>query len=258
VPLTAVPATPSVRTLLVRGMLAGVPAGLAAAVFAYLVGEPAIDGGIAFERHGAEAHVHAVEAHAAEAQSELVSRGVQSTIGLLVALLLYGVAIGGILALVYAAARGRVGPVRPRTAAAVLALVGFVVVMLVPFLKCPANPPGTSNADSIGQRTGVYLVMLLCSVLVAVLATALAHHLATRTGKPTAIVVGVAAYLLVMLVIGALLPPVNETPVDFPATLLYEFRVASLGMHLALWAVLGLVFAALVEPRRRQRDRIGL
>jgi predicted cobalt transporter CbtA len=100
--------------------------------------------------------------------------------------------------------------------------------------------------------------MLLCSVLVAVLATALAHHLATRTGKPTAIVVGVAAYLLVMLVIGALLPPVNETPVDFPATLLYEFRVASLGMHLALWAVLGLVFAALVEPRRRQRDRIGL
>jgi predicted cobalt transporter CbtA len=253
VPLTAAPATPSVRTLLVRGMLAGVPAGLAAAVFAYLVGEPALDGGIAFERAGAEAHVHAAEAH-----TELVSRGVQSTIGLLVALLLYGVAIGGILALVYAAARGRVGPVRPRTAAAVLALVGFVVVMLVPFLKYPANPPGTSNADSIGQRTGVYLVMLLCSVLVAVLATALAHHLATRTGKPTAIVVGVAAYLLVMLVIGALLPPVNETPVDFPATLLYEFRVASLGMHLALWAVLGLVFAALVEPRRRQRDRIGL
>jgi hypothetical protein len=136
-------------------MLAGVPAGLAAAVFAYLVGEPALDGGIAFERAGAEAHVHAAEAH-----TELVSRGVQSTIGLLVALILYGVAIGGILALVYAATRGRVGPVRPRTAAGVLALVGFVVI-LVPFLKYPANPPGTSDGGSIGQRTGVYLVMLL-------------------------------------------------------------------------------------------------
>jgi predicted cobalt transporter CbtA len=252
VPLTAAPATPSVRTLLVRGMLAGVPAGLAAAVFAYLVGEPALDGGIAFERAGAKAHVHAVEAH-----TELVSRGVQSTIGLLVALILYGVAIGGILALVYAATRGRVGPVRPRTAAGVLALVGFVVVILVPFLKYPANPPGTSDGGSIGQRTGVYLVMLLSSVLVAVLAAALARHLATRTGTWTATVVGVAAYLLVMVVIGALLPPVDETPADFPVTLLYEFRVASVGLHLVLWGVLGLVFGALVEPRRRQRDRIG-
>jgi predicted cobalt transporter CbtA len=252
VPLTAAPATPSVRTLLVRGMLAGVPAGLAAAVFAYLVGEPALDGGIAFERAGAEAHVHAAEAH-----TELVSRGVQSTIGLLVALILYGVAIGGILALVYAATRGRVGPVRPRTAAGVLALVGFVVVILVPFLKYPANPPGTSDGGSIGQRTGVYLVMLLSSVLVAVLAAALARHLATRTGTWTATVVGVAAYLLVMVVIGALLPPVDETPADFPVTLLYEFRVASVGVHLVLWGVLGLVFGALVEPRRRQRDRIG-
>jgi predicted cobalt transporter CbtA len=166
------------------------------------------------------------------------------------------VAIGGILALVYAATRGRVGPVRPRTAAGVLALVGFVVI-LVPFLKYPANPPGTSDGGSIGQRTGVYLVMLLSSVLVAVLAAALARHLATRTGTWTATVVGVAAYLLVMVVIGALLPPVDETPADFPVTLLYEFRVASVGVHLVLWGVLGLVFGALVEPRRRQRDRIG-
>ena len=88
-------------------------------------------------------------------------------------MLVYAVAIGGILALVYAATRGRFGPARPRAAALVLAAAGFVAVILVPFLKYPGNPPASSDDGSIGQRTGLYLVMLLFSVLVAVLATAL-------------------------------------------------------------------------------------
>src|SRR4029079_4514153 len=77
-----------VRALLVRGMLAGLVAGVAAFVFAYLFGEPGVDGGIDFEEAGA--HTHGGE--------ELVSRGVQSTVGLLVGLLVYAVAIGGIFA----------------------------------------------------------------------------------------------------------------------------------------------------------------
>ena len=40
------------------------------------------------------------------------------------------------------------------------------------------------------------------------------------------------------------MPAVNEVPADFPATTLWDFRVASLGMQLVLWAVLGAVFAA--------------
>jgi hypothetical protein len=106
-------------------MLAGAVAGLAAFVVAYLFGEPGIEGGIAFEEQGA--HTHGGE--------ELVSRGVQSTVGLLVGVLVWAVALGGILALVYAGTRGRIGPTRPRAAALVLAVVGFVVVVLVPFLE---------------------------------------------------------------------------------------------------------------------------
>lgn len=64
-------------------------------MFGYVFGEPGVEGGIAFEDHTA--------AHAGEAPGvELVSRGVQSTLGLAVSMLLYGVAIGGIFALVYA------------------------------------------------------------------------------------------------------------------------------------------------------------
>ena len=235
-----------VRALLVRGMLAGLAAGLAAFLFAYLFGEPGVNGGIAFEEQGMHGH----------GGEELVSRGVQSTVGLLVGVLVYAVAIGGILALVYAATRGRVGPARPRAAALVLAAVGFAVVVLVPFLKYPGNPPGSSDGGSIGQRTGLYLVMLLFSVLVAGLATTVGKNLVARLGTWNATIVAVVAYLVVVAIGGALLPAVNETPNGFPATLLYDFRIAALGVHVVLWSVLGLVFGALVERGTRREQQV--
>jgi hypothetical protein len=73
------------KTLLVRGLGAGAIAGLAYALFAFVVGEPAVDAAIAFEeRLAAAAGGHDQEA------VELVGRGVQSTIGLGVAAVLYG------------------------------------------------------------------------------------------------------------------------------------------------------------------------
>jgi predicted cobalt transporter CbtA len=229
-------------------MLAGAVAGLAAFVVAYLFGEPGIEGGIALEEQGA--HTHGGE--------ELVSRGVQSTVGLLVGVLVWAVALGGILALVYAGTRGRIGPSRPRAAALVLAVVGFVVVVLVPFLKYPANPPGSSDGGSIVQRTDLYLPMLLFSVLVAVAATALGNTLAPRLGDWNATTAAVAAYVLVVAVGGALLPAVDETPADFPTAVLYNFRLASLAVQAVLWAVLGLVFGALVERSGRRDEAVAV
>ena len=141
------------------------------------------------------------------------------------------------------------------SAALVLAAMGFVAVILVPFLKYPGNPPASSDDGSIGQRTGLYLVMVLFSVLVAVLATALGRALATRLGTWNATLAAVGAYLLVVLIGGALLPVVDETPADFPASVLYDFRIASLGLHLVLWAALGLVFGALVERGVRREQQ---
>ena len=262
-----------VRALLVRGMLAGLAAGLAAFLFAYLFGEPGVNAGIAFEEQGMHGH----------GGEELVSRGVQSTVGLLVGVLVYAVAIGGILALVHAATRGRIGPARPRPATLVLAAVGFVVVVLVPFLKYPGNPPGSSDDGSIGQRTGLYLVMLLFSVLVAVLATALGRALAARLGTWNATLVAGAGALVVLGVVMALLPPLGElsanvaesgsrlteTPqpltdpsgkIVFPGfdpDLLYWFRVYSVGAQLLLWGVLAVGFAPLADRVLRttsQRD----
>ena len=48
-----------------------------------------------------------------------------------------------------------------------------------------------------------------------------------------------------------------EVPTGFPASLLYEFRLASFGTRLALWAVLGVALAELIfRLQRRQRPAV--
>ena len=233
-----------VRSLLVRGMLAGLAAGLLYAVFAYVVGEPTVDGAIAFEDQ--------VAAAAGEAPgAELVSRTVQSTLGLAVAAAVYGMAIGGIFALVHALAQGRVGPLGPRGTAAVLALIGFLTVYAVPFLKYPANPPASSLDDTIGLRTGLYVVMVAVSVVVGAAAVLLRERLLQRLGGWNATLAATGVYLVVVGIVMALLPTIAETPADFPATVLYDFRLASLGGQLVLWTALGLIFGALVHRAAR-------
>ncbi|GAA3244881.1 hypothetical protein GCM10020256_71090 [Streptomyces thermocoprophilus] len=133
-----------VRTLLVRGMLAGLAAGLLALVTAYFLGEPRVDAAIAFEEaeHAAHGHEHGVEA---------VSRSLQSTAGLSTGVLVYGVAFGGIAALAYCFALGRIGRFGPRSAALLLAAGGLVAVYVVPFLKYPANPPPWATPTPSGS-----------------------------------------------------------------------------------------------------------
>lgn len=234
-----------VRNLLVRGMLAGLFAGVLAFLVAYLIGEPALDGGIAYE--------DAAAAAAGEAGGEeLVSRGVQSTLGLGVGVLVFGIAMGGLFALLYAFAQGRLGRLGPRGTAAVVALGAFVVGYLVPFVKYPANPPASSLDDTIGVRTGLYVVMVAASVLLAVAAVLLWRRLAERLDAWNAVLVAVAAYLVAVFVVGTLLPVIDETPADFPAAVLYDFRLSAVAVQLVLWTTIGLVFGALVAGRSRR------
>jgi predicted cobalt transporter CbtA len=44
-----------------------------------------------------------------------------------------------------------------------------------------------------------------------------------------------------------LLPTINEVPTEFPAVVLWKFRVASMGAQLIMWGTLGIAFGASVE-----------
>jgi predicted cobalt transporter CbtA len=59
---------------------------------------------------------------------------------------------------------------------------------------------------------------------------------------------------VVIGVIEFAMPAVNETPAGFPATVLWQFRLASLGTQAVLWATLGLLFGWLTD-RNLRRDR---
>jgi predicted cobalt transporter CbtA len=228
------------RSLLIRGMVAGLVAGLVAFVVAKVFGEGSVAQAIAVEGAHAAQHGEAEE-------PELVSRGVQSTIGLLTATLVYGVGLGGIFALVFATLSGRVGAFGARTLSGLLALGAFVTVGLVPFLKYPPNPPAVGNGDTIGRRTGTFLAMVAISILVAVLAVIVGRRLAPALGAWNATIVAVLGFVAVMAGIHQLMPDINEVGADFPAATLYQFRVASLAVQASVWASLGLVFGALAE-----------
>ena len=236
-----------VRGLLVRGMMAGLLAGFIASGFAWVFGEPQVDLAIGFEQH-----MHQMAGDAPE--PELVSRMVQSTIGLLTGVVVYGSALGGIFALVFAFAYGRIASLSPRATAALIAIVGFAVLILVPQIKYPANPPSIGEPETIGARTALYFTMIALSVMAAVAALSTGRQLARWLGGWNAGLAAGAAYLLVVAAGMVVLPPVNEVPTGFPATTLWNFRLASLGVEAVLWTVLGLVFGVLAErqfnPRR--------
>ncbi|GAA1369538.1 CbtA family protein [Streptomyces beijiangensis] len=226
----------SVRALLVRGMLAGLAAGVLALVVAYLLGEPRVDSAIAYE--GAHTHEHG---------EEMVSRSLQSTAGLATGVLLFGIAVGGIAALAFCFALGRIGRFGPRGTAALVSVGALLSVYVVPFLKYPANPPSVGDADTIGKRTTLYFLMIALSVLLTVGAIVLGKRLAPRLGNWNATVAAGAAFLVAIGIAYAFLPAINEVPKDFPATLLWQFRLSALAIQLTLWTGFGLLFGHLAE-----------
>ena len=240
-----------VRTLLVRGMLVGIVAGLLSFGFLKVYGEPQIDRAIAFEVRMDEEKAEFAKRHGMpmlEEQAELVSRPVQAGLGLFVAVMVYSAAFGGLFGLAFAFAQGRMpGELSPRALAALLALIGFVAIYLVPNLKYPANPPSVGNPDTIGTRTALYFGMIGISLIAIVGAVNFRRMLTARYGAWNATLMVAGYYLIVMVVAALLLPTVNEVPDEFPAVVLWKFRVASLGAQVILWATLGLLFGGLTQ-----------
>jgi MFS family permease len=233
------------RTLLIRGMLVGVAGAALAYLFATVFGEPQVDRAIAFE------DAHTMSGMGGE---EIVSRAVQSTLGLGVAVLVYGAALGGIFALSFGFVYGRLGPVTARATAVLVAAIGFVAVFLVPYLKYPAGPPSVGNPDTIGRRTALYFIMVAVSLAAAVGAVIVARALTPRVGVWNAVLAAIGGFVVVVAVAGWLMPGINEVPADFPATVLWRFRLASLGIQTVLWATLGLLFGVLTERSARRHQ----
>ena len=228
------------RSLLVRGMLVGIVAGLLAFCFARWSGEPEVDRAIAFETSLAQSRGAAPE-------PVLVSRHVQRGLGLLTGSVLYGVALGGIFGLVYAYARGRYSVSGPRELSAVIAGLGFVSVVMVPTLKYPGNPPSVGSPETIGIRTAAYFLLIAVSIATLCLSIQIYRRFVARFGAWDGALLAAALYVVLIAIVYRMFPTIDEVPPAFPASLLWHFRMTAWELQAVLWASLGLLYGWLSE-----------
>src|SRR4051794_15431021 len=196
--------------LALRGVGAGALGGLLAFIFARILAEPQIQKAIDYES-GRDAALAALGRATAD-DPEVFSRGLQRNLGIGVGMLLFGMAMGGLLAVAYVlVARGMRPRVRPRTLGALLAAGGFLGLYLLPFLKYPANPPAIGDPDTIKARSALYLAMVLLSIG-SLLVTAVAwRRLVPSLGAWNATAASVLILGALMALVMAILGPVHET-----------------------------------------------
>ena len=232
-----------VASYLRRGLAAGLLAGLLAGLFAFFFGEPSVDGAIQFEEAAATGHDHG---------EEVFSRSTQK-VGLFFATGLSGVFVGGLFGMAYTYFGGRLASGSEWNRSLSLAGAAFVGAFLIPFVKYPATPPAVGDAATIGSRTTTYFAMVALSLLVVLGAWYAARTLRERGGVGAPVrqlAVGLGAVLAVGVLF--LVLPAAPDPGEFPAGLLWDFRLSSLGTQLVLWTGLGVIFGLLCERASRR------
>jgi hypothetical protein len=264
------------KKLIIRGLLAGAIAGAVAFIFGRILAEPVINQAISYQS-GRDAMVAALDKAAglpaAQAGPDIFSRTIQANLGAGVGMIAFGTAMGALFAVAYSLCLGRVGNVRARPLALLLAAGGFLGIYLVPFIKYPANPPSIGHPETIRQRGGYYLLMVLASVVLLIGAVWLGQRLKARFGAWNAALLAGAAFVVAAGVVMALLPQLGhlavnqqtygnhatETPLPltnakgtivypgFPADVLFNFRLYSVAAQLLLWSVIGLAFAPMAD-----------
>ena len=265
------------KRIIGRGVLLGALGGLLAFLFARILAEPIIERAIDYEtgRDDAQMALDRAAGHsmADMGDPELFTRTQQANVGLGFGVIVFGMAMGALFAVVYYLALRRAGRIAPRNLALLVSGGMFLTLYAVPFLKYPANPPAIGHSETIKERTGLYVGMIVISLVVLFAAIWLGRTLAPRLGNWTATIAAAAAFVVVMGVVMALLPSLGhlsanaeygdfatETPQPltdssgnivypgFPADDLYYFRLYSFAAQLILWTVIGVGFAWLA-PR---------
>ncbi len=226
------------------GCLAGLAAGIASALFAATAGRGPVRDAIALE----DSLSHATSgAH----HEDLFGRGVQE-IGGAVGLVVFGLALGVIFSVVLAAAGPRLAASTPLAASIRLGFFGFVTVVLVPFLKYPANPPAVGDPATVNERTALYFAVLGLSILLTWAVWRFHRGVALA---PVAKFWATAALYGAGLLVLFLALPASPDSVDAPADLVWRFRLASLGGLAAAWTVLALVTGTLLSrPTQRPSE----
>jgi predicted cobalt transporter CbtA len=264
------------KQLIGRGVVAGAIAGFITFIFARIFAEPVIQRAIDYEsaRDAMQDKLDRAAGMAVPAASpDIFSRAIQRNVGIGLGLVLFGAAMGALVAVAYAVCVGRTGKIRPFQLGLLVPAFMFVGLYLVPFAKYPANPPAIGHEDTIRQRGFLYLMTVICSCLFLFLAVYLGERLHRRYSVLTSSLTAGVGYVVVMGIVFAILPPLGhlhynvvhygrhttETPLPltdsqgnivfpgFPADVLAQFRIYSVAAQVIMWSLIAIIFAPMAE-----------
>ncbi len=233
----------SYGSILRRALAAGAVVGILVGAYVYAVVEPTIGAAIALEEAASRAADDGSQRH----DEPLFSRGEQVAGGV-AATFITTIVVAAVFGTVYSAARHRVPAHLELSRALWLAAVGFLAVALIPALKYPANPPGVGDPETVVERSVLYLICLVVSVLITIALTWLSGILRARvTDRNRLAAVGIAGVVAYGLLLVLLPATPGGADAAVPAELVWEFRVRSLGGLALLWLGLGLGLGWLLD-----------
>ena len=195
-----------------RGALAGLIAGILGFLFARIFAEPTIDAAIDYESGRGEmlSAVNTALGRAIEPDGpEIFSRSIQSGVGIATGIIGFSVAMGALVAVAYLVLHGRFG-VKPNVLGWAVAAFGFLGVYLLPFVKYPANPPAIGHDFTIETRGELYLTMVVSSLILLALSVFVARKLSGKLGWPKAIGITVVGFFVVYGGLLAVLPSLGN------------------------------------------------
>lgn len=197
-----------------RGLKAGLVAGLAFGLFVTLVGNPLV--GLA-EAPGHDEAAHDEAGHhdsvVSEAVTKLVSVGAGVFLGVLLGVVAFGLAFYFLEPSI---------PGAPDTQSYLLAAAGFVTVSGAPWLVLPPLPAGVEQGLPTDVRVFWYAAMMLAGALVCLLSGYAYDRLESRFGVPLAL--GGAVLPFALLAIPVALAPSNPTHGEVSDLLATSFR----------------------------------
>jgi Probable cobalt transporter subunit (CbtA) len=161
--------------LISRGLLAGAMGGVVVFASARLIVEPVITAST--RQHG----------------SELFSHGLPANVGMACAVVVFGAAMGGLLATAFVVSHGRLSAIRPGTLVLLLAADAFAALSVLPSVSYPPGP--LSVGDETATRIGLYLLMVGLSLTLIIGGVWVGRRLATRIGSWNATLIGAGAYV---------------------------------------------------------------
>jgi len=237
---------------LVRGLKAGLVAGVALGLFVALLANPMI--GAAEQFAGEGDHDHGTHADGGHAEHEAGGAGDSGLLSVLTAEtvgVLGGVFWGLLLGVGFGLAFYVLEPALPGAAAGKSALVaagGFVTVSGAPWLVLPPQPPGVEQTLATDTRLLLYAGLMLAGLAACLAAGYVSRRLRSLGRGPAAL--GAAVPLCLLVVLAALAPaaPVEQA---VPASLVAAFRAQVVFGQLLVWTLLAAAHARLL---RREAD----